>query len=106
MALGERLKWARTQIGMKQKELALTAGIGQGTLSKLEREDAEHSSFAPQFADALGCDLYWLTTGKGEPWPKPASKQRQDILDYVLNAPEDELDDFKAAIEMLNKIRK
>jgi transcriptional regulator with XRE-family HTH domain len=51
---GQRLRQARTEKGLKQKELAAKAGIKQATISELENDKYQGSAFAPQLAAALG----------------------------------------------------
>jgi SOS-response transcriptional repressor LexA len=62
---GQRLRQARTEKGLKQKELAAKAGIKQATISELENDKYQGSAFAPQLAAALGVNALWLANEKG-----------------------------------------
>jgi SOS-response transcriptional repressor LexA len=62
---GMRLKQARKEKGLTQKLLASKAGIKQATISELESDKYQGSSFAPQLAAALGVNALWLAMEKG-----------------------------------------
>lgn len=62
---GHRLKQARKEAGLTQKELATKAGIKQATISELENDKYHGSAFAPQLAAALGVNALWLANEKG-----------------------------------------
>jgi SOS-response transcriptional repressor LexA len=62
---GVRLKQARREAGMTQKELASKAGIKQGTLSELENDKYAASAHTPQLAAALRVNALWLANEKG-----------------------------------------
>jgi SOS-response transcriptional repressor LexA len=62
---GTRLKQARKDAGLTQKELATKAGIKQATISELENDKYHGSSFAPQLAAALRVNALWLANEKG-----------------------------------------
>lgn len=62
---GSRLKLARKESGLTQKELASKAGIKQATVSELENDKYQGSAFAPQLAAALGVNALWLSSERG-----------------------------------------
>lgn len=63
---GTRLKLARKESGLTQKELASKAGIKQATVSELENDKYQGSAFAAQLAAALGVNALWLSSERGE----------------------------------------
>jgi SOS-response transcriptional repressor LexA len=65
LTFGTRLKQARREAGLTQKELATKAGIKQATISELENDKYQGSAFAPQLAAALGVNALWLANEKG-----------------------------------------
>jgi phage repressor protein C with HTH and peptisase S24 domain len=64
MKYGERLRLARKNKNYSQTELAAESGVGQGTISKIERGDQETSTFDIELAHALDVDPMWLKTGE------------------------------------------
>lgn len=65
MTFGTRLKQARKEAGLTQKDLASKAGIKQSTISEMESDRYQGSAFAPQLAAALGVSALWLANEKG-----------------------------------------
>ncbi|KWH52543.1 S24 family peptidase [Burkholderia cepacia] len=63
---GSRLKEARNEAGLTQKQLASKAGIKQATVSELENDKYQGSAFAAQLAAAVGVSALWLADGKGD----------------------------------------
>lgn len=75
--IGRRIRQARERRRMTQDELAKALGVTRGAVSGWELErwtvDARH---LPSLARALGVDLDWLVTGRGEiPAPLGVSKE-------------------------------
>lgn len=66
MTLGERLKLAREYAGLTQDGLVDKSGVHQATISKIERGDAERSSFVVELAVACGVQPEWLAMERGE----------------------------------------
>lgn len=66
MNFGERLHKAREHARLTQEGLAKESGVKQGTISKIERGDADSSTFTVQLAIACGVRPEWLAMGKGE----------------------------------------
>lgn len=69
MSIGQRIKLARTEKGMSQMKLRSLTGIGQSTLSDLENNLQEGTTYAASLAAALGVSALWLAEGKGSMLP-------------------------------------
>jgi transcriptional regulator with XRE-family HTH domain len=69
MGVGKRIRALRLAMGLKQGELARQAGIGQGTLSDLERGDSAlpRGDSLIRLASILKVSQDWLITGMGSP---------------------------------------
>lgn len=65
---GRRLKQARTEAGLTQKELSSRTGIAQSTISTAERE-GHGSADTPIYALACGVTALWLANGDGPKHP-------------------------------------
>lgn len=65
MSIGTRIKEARRDIKMTQKELSAKVGVAQATLSELETGESAGTTLIASFAAALGVSPLWLETGKG-----------------------------------------
>jgi ribosome-binding protein aMBF1 (putative translation factor) len=64
LTLGERIRGAREALGESQLNLAAAAGISQGYLSQLERDEREPTlSIAARLATALDISLDELAAG-------------------------------------------
>jgi len=63
--LRERLKAARKDAKLTQKEIVTRVGITQPAYSELETGKSASSGYLPQIARILGVDAHWLATGKG-----------------------------------------
>lgn len=66
MEFGDRLRAAREAARLTQEELAKKSGVKQGTISKIERGDADSSTFTVQLAVACGVRPEWLAMESGE----------------------------------------
>ncbi|HCQ9698576.1 helix-turn-helix transcriptional regulator [Acinetobacter baumannii] len=64
MELKDRLKLARKNAHMTQKDLSIKAGVSQATISQLESGLMNSSTHLPAIAKALDVDAFWLQTGK------------------------------------------
>ncbi|WP_083761358.1 helix-turn-helix domain-containing protein [Nitrosococcus halophilus] len=64
MNLGERLKKARLEANMTQRQLAETSGVKQQMISKLEVGRASETSDIVSLAKALGVRSEWLDSGE------------------------------------------
>jgi phage repressor protein C with HTH and peptisase S24 domain len=76
---GERLREARKDAKLTQKKLAEKAGIQQATISELENDHYQGSSFAINLAGALGVSAEWLALGRG---PKHISANTENSKNY------------------------
>jgi transcriptional regulator with XRE-family HTH domain len=86
---GERLRFARKNLSIKQVELAKTSGVSQPLISHLEQMKARRSSFVAVLAKALGVSVMWLETGEGNMWDSMAPAVAEDYgVIPVFNAPE------------------
>lgn len=83
MEYGERLKAARKHKGWSQKQLEEKSGVGQGSISKIERGEQEEgsSAFDIPLARALGVSAEWLYDGaqKHEPYWLSNNKQTNEL---------------------------
>jgi transcriptional regulator with XRE-family HTH domain len=66
MKYGERLRLAREKKGLSQEDLAKVSGVGQGTISKIERGDQNSSGYDAVLSYTLDIDAMWLYSGKDE----------------------------------------
>lgn len=60
MKYGERLRFAREHKKLSQQELAEKSGVGQGSISKIERGDQKVSSHDIELSYALDIHPFWL----------------------------------------------
>jgi len=60
---GDRLRAARKQKKFSQPKLAKISGVGQGTISKIERGDQDSSVYDVELAFALDVHPMWLKNG-------------------------------------------
>ena len=60
---GKRLKEARKRKGLSQEQLAKKSGVGQGSISKIERGDQDSSAYDIELALALDVSPLWLKKG-------------------------------------------
>ncbi len=69
MGVGRRIRALRLAMGVKEGGLAGQAGIGQGTLSDLERGDSvqPRGDSLIRLASILKVSQDWLITGEGSP---------------------------------------
>ena len=86
-SFGDRLRLARSNAGLTQKQLAKKAGISQSRLSEVENGDGRGSSYTPALAEALAVPAIWLASGKGEP-PKWLARDsdHENAADVSLSA--------------------
>ena len=76
--LAGRLEFARIYRGLSRTKLAQRAGYTKSsTLDRYEKPGAvacPHPEIVHRFADALGCDVLWLSLGRGSPNWDPSWK--------------------------------
>lgn len=104
---GDRLRLARKRAGFSQEGLANAAAVSQGVISKIERGDQEKSTYINEFAKILGCNAYWLETGKEEPETpdSPDLKFISDNFPLLTEAQQRRLLDTLAETLELNRIK-
>ena len=69
MTIGQRIRAARLDVGLSQKQLAHLAGMSQSNLSELENDHASTTTFTPQLAEVLKVPAIWLAEGRLTPAP-------------------------------------
>ncbi|MCB7304572.1 helix-turn-helix transcriptional regulator [Bariatricus massiliensis] len=93
MTVNERIKFLREDLGMSQAEFAYTLGIGQTTVSYLEKTGSTvKEQHIRLICKVHHVNYFWLTEEKGEPYLSPPSI----IMDEV--AEKYELDNMDKAI--------
>ncbi len=89
---GNRLKQARKDAGLTQKQAAARVGMSQSTLSGLETGEQPTSTFLPQLADLYGVSLRWLISGAGsreaDTKPLPISTDIEALINNYSRASE------------------
>ncbi len=65
MSIGERVREARKEAGLTQKQLADKVGVSQPALSELENGDSYGTTKLAAMASALNVSALWLETGRG-----------------------------------------
>lgn len=102
-SLAARLKWAREEAGMTQKELEAASGVAQSVISKVEQGRMVKPSGLPDLAKALKIDVFWLKTGDGEPRPSGhgnvipvTSRGRVPLISWVAAGNLGEIEDMYA----------
>lgn len=91
MNVGARVKQARQTLGWTQTELASRVGVGQATISALEKRDSSWTQYLVELATALGVSERWLSAGDGAMWRQPQATGTLDtvdpqIVEYILDA--------------------
>ena len=81
MSIGERVREARREAGITQKELAVKAGMKQPSISELENGESAGTANIATIAAALGVLPLWLQTGKGPKKPTPGTTPFTDDSD-------------------------
>ncbi len=66
MSIGSRIREARKNAGLTQKQLCSKVGMAQGSLSELETGASIGTTNIATLANALGVSALWLETGRGE----------------------------------------
>ena len=97
MTIGTRVRTARIEAGISQKELADKIGVKQPTISQLEKGGSAGSAHLPAIAAALGVHALWLQTEKGPKYPIKDITPRELLL---INAYREATDEGKTFIEM------
>jgi transcriptional regulator with XRE-family HTH domain len=63
--IGERLKTLRRAADISQGDLALAVGTSQQTITSIEKDKSQRSTFLPAIAEHLGTTYQYLATGQG-----------------------------------------
>lgn len=88
MNFGDRLKRARSYANLTQQGLADKSGVKQGTISKIERGDADSSTFIVQLSKACGVSSEWLAVGDGQMLsPTSSTSQDEEVLEMIKKNP-------------------
>lgn len=102
LTYGERLKAARKQKGWSQDILAKRSGVGQASISKIERGDQDASIYDIELAYALDVQPIWLKHGEAIHAPEwllnPGAATTTDNkprtrIELILDAAEDAMYD-------------
>ena len=64
MSIGLRIKQRRTEMKLRQAELAKRCGISQATLSELESNPTVRTREVARIAAVLGVSALWLSEGR------------------------------------------
>lgn len=93
--LAERIKKARKDAGLTQKQLAVKAGVEQPVISQLETGKNLQSAHIAKIAHACGVNAIWLSEGIGLPSTRTAAVESNAELIGDLDTWEegDSLDD-------------
>lgn len=83
ISFGERLRFARKEARLTQKQLAVKVGMSQSNLSELENGEYPSSSFTAQIADALNVRGLWLAEGRG---PRRSDETKEDAHETAVDA--------------------
>ncbi|WCM88822.1 XRE family transcriptional regulator [Acidovorax sp. NCPPB 3576] len=78
--LAQRIRSARTELGITQVELAKRAEMKQSDVSKLERGDSQKTSNLIRLAMALAVNPQWLDTGDGPRRPEESNVAAAPML--------------------------
>lgn len=86
-----RLKDARREKGLTQREVADRAGISQPTYSALEGKDGTGSKHLPKIAEVLGVRVRWLYSGEGPRYKGDLelTEAEEDIIAMWRSFPDD-----------------
>ncbi|RQR68965.1 XRE family transcriptional regulator [Burkholderia sp. Bp9012] len=80
---GKRLRSARKNAQLTQKQLADRVNLTQATISELENDEYDGSAKTPAMANVLGVNALWLAEGKGDP---SAPSLSHDSYDAAIGA--------------------
>lgn len=87
--LSDRLRIARNNKGMSQKDLALAVDVSVQTINKYERgHRIPDANVIVRLLDIFGCDANWLLIGKESASPDPMMTWPEDVRDACLKAKE------------------
>lgn len=75
--IGERIKWARVNRELTQRELAKKAGVSTSTIGNLEAGIRDKPRELVAIAMALKASIQWVNSGKGD-WDDSEKQEVQD----------------------------
>ncbi len=86
--LGQRLRFAREEVGFTQEQLAKIIGSSWTTIASIEQRGAVRTTKALELANALAVRVEWLERGE-EPMrnPPPPSESALDLARRIDNLP-------------------
>jgi transcriptional regulator with XRE-family HTH domain len=89
MALGEKIRQLRDELGMSQAQLSIQGGLSQGYLSQLENDEVQNPSAAVIFglARALHVDPRVLMQAAG--YEQPAKEEDGPVVEYEVTVDPD-----------------
>lgn len=79
LELGKRIAWLRTNKGLEQKEIAKAIDIIYGTYQLYEYGNHPNRKNIDKILKYYKCDLSWLLTGEGVPYPDRPLEKPPDI---------------------------
>lgn len=107
--IGQRIKWAREQIGMSQVELARRVGVSKGTIGNLEAGTRQNPRDIVRIAKELQQTPEWLSTGVDEPATPPASGLTLEALskklDFYTVPPTKTMEEIVAGVDLGDEFR-
>lgn len=93
VTINERIKFIREDLGMSQTKFAESLGIGQTTVSYIEKKDSTvKEQHVKLICKVHNVNYFWLTEGKGEPYLSPPPVLMDDVVEKY------KLDDFDKII--------
>ena len=113
MALGEKIRELREELGMSQAQLSVQGGLSQGYLSQLENEEVQNPSAAVLFglARALHVDPRVLMRAAG--YEEAGSDDHgdegyevtvdPDLLQFLARFPRDQQADFLRLMQAIER---
>lgn len=79
LTCGDRVREARTRLGLSQTALARKAEVSQAAISKIENNETDNSKYIAQVAKALNTSVDYLIYGK-----EYIKKQSGSLNDFVI----------------------
>lgn len=108
MNLGERLKVARTSMGLSQDDLAKKIGASRGVITNIEHNKVETPQpiVVKALCDALNIDQEWLLNGKGNMTPDNDAIKSAKVLAEIYSTAQELSEDEQLYILDLIKTYK
>jgi len=81
IGIGKRIKQARTDKGLRQKEIAEKFGLHSASMSKIESGDSSTSvEILLKIKEILNVNLHWILTGEGTPETPTKGIEDEEII--------------------------